>query len=596
MPGGLDVSSKSTGPPDEAEYWIAVLMSPELLTRLRRAIEGAGDWYAIERAFTATVADDEVDDARPAAFAFGYMLVSRSNQAGRQEKGVFAPRIEWHDGGAFPPPLSSLEPVIHDSWSALFGDLDMPSAKSRLGDLLWVVRHGERPDIAARAAVAGYLTLAEDPNWSGMDRVACVSRALELATELNDSELRQATIDACLRFVSAELADEAVHRPGVPLRLLEQLVELPKPLHPVELLQLVERAAQRYGSDPFLAESLTELRLQLVDPDEHAVLRINQIERWRDAAQQAEGIVRLAHLQHALELARATGQRRLAEKIAVDIQQLSPEDLDLKQHSVSIEMPSGEIAALVASFAKHANPLEALARFGIEGPPTGNADEVDRTIADLAQRFPIQRLVTRQVLGDHNALIFEAQTTEQHDRMDRAQHHSVGIRLFAPIAATILDQIRDAYQRPDEAELTHFFATDLIDPAIAERLGEAVARYWNGDHDAAAHILVAQIEAAIRGIAVSLGLPVTKPPAGGAPGGVTSLGPLLNKLEGTIDESWRRYLINLLVEPLGVNLRNRLSHGLMARASAQDVAVLVHAACFLGSLSISRAGEPPPEA
>lgn len=209
--------------------------------------------------------------------------------------------------------------------------------------------------------------------------------------------------------------------------------------------------------------------------------------------------------------------------------------------------------------------------------------------ADLAERFLLDRLFPKQILGDHNSLIFEASTAEDHDRVDRGQRAALAIGIFGPLAVRILEQIKTAYPQPGGPELTQLFTTELIDEPTAARLAAAVQRHWDGDHEGAGLILVAQIEAALRAAAAGLGISVTKLPRGGEPGGVVTLGALLAKLEGRMDESWRRYLVHLLTDPFSVNLRNRLAHGLLDRSGPAEVAVLIHAACFVRSL---QAGGP----
>lgn len=54
-----------------------------------------------------------------------------------------------------------------------------------------------------------------------------------------------------------------------------------------------------------------------------------------------------------------------------------------------------------------------------------------------------------------------------------------------------------------------------------------------------------------------------------------------------MDESWRRYLANLLCDPLGLNLRNTIGHGLIAEVDQYNAALLVHAACHLATLTVS---------
>ena len=121
-------------------------------------------------------------------------------------------------------------------------------------------------------------------------------------------------------------------------------------------------------------------------------------------------------------------------------------------------------------------------------------------------------------------------------------------------------------------------------------------RFFDDDNDGALHILVPQLEAAIRGAAARAGVVVIKTPRGGTPGGVRALGGILADLKGRLDESWRRYLVNSLTDVLGVNLRNQLSHGLHGPTARGDVAMAIHIACHLrGWKPASKDGEREPE-
>jgi hypothetical protein len=270
-------------------------MPDDLLRRLRNAIAGADDWYAIERDFTRSITDDEADAARAAAYAFGYMLVSPTRDELRDRTGVFAPRLEWTNGSSFPPYLRDVPDDIIGQWRELYEALDDDASRSRLGDLIWVTQYGSRPVDAARAACTAYVALIARDEWQLMDRVDGAGRALELASEINDRSLRDAYVSATLCFVQKELDEAIEHRPGVPLRLLEQLASLQAAARPASLPDLVTRARDRYGDDPFISETLTKLELALAGNDEKDELRAAQVRRWRGAASQATGLTTRAH-------------------------------------------------------------------------------------------------------------------------------------------------------------------------------------------------------------------------------------------------------------------------------------------------------------
>lgn len=184
-------------------------------------------------------------------------------------------------------------------------------------------------------------------------------------------------------------------------------------------------------------------------------------------------------------------------------------------------------------------------------------------------------------MGPHGSLTAAAGTDDEHDRVDLAKHEAMQIGIWAPIGVQILDTIKETFGLPDPEALTEFFTTELIDREVAARIADAVLRFYDGDNDGALHILVPQLEAAIRGAAARAGVVVIKTPRGGTPGGVRALGGILADLDGRLDESWRRYLANALTDPLGVNLRNQLSHGLHGPAARSEVAIGIHIACHL---------------
>jgi hypothetical protein len=92
-------------------------------------------------------------------------------------------------------------------------------------------------------------------------------------------------------------------------------------------------------------------------------------------------------------------------------------------------------------------------------------------------------------------------------------------------------------------------------------------------------------------VARELGLPIIREPVGTTPGGVLQLGTLLTMLQDRIDESWRRYFYNVLANPIGVNLRNRICHGLLPKVEKEDSALLIHVVCNLRLIRIAKPDE-----
>jgi hypothetical protein len=552
----------------------------DFIDRLTQCLEEADDWYGVERCFREMVDDEEVEDAKPLVWAFGYMLVGRRREEPRERSGVFAPRFEI-GSSIFPPPLAEIPEQVPRLWSAYAETLDWhPLAASRLHDLLWVLRHGQRPIDHARVALDAYVRLADA--LETMNLGDSLSRAMEIGGEIGDDERMAIAVRQAIVVIETEIAETHERRPGIPLNLLEEIAALKPERRPEKLINLIEAAGARYGEDPWIAQSVSELRASLLPVEERATLALEQIERWRNEAQKGDALLRYVHLQHALEIARKHGLAEQAKVILVELQSITAEDLDLKRISAELKIPREKIEPYIKSFGEEESWQAALERFGAAGPPVK---------AELPQQpgpgVSLSRIFPTQILGSRSSLVFSAAMAEEHDRVDASKAEVVQIQLWGSFAAEILDTIREGFGHPDRGDLVDFFTTELVDAAAAVRLADALLRFFHDDDDGSLHIVIPQIEAVIRSAAASLGIVVIKNPQGERPGGVRQLGGLLADLGGRIDESWRRYLVNALSDSLGLNLRDQVSHGLYGPVVRADAAIALHIALHLRSWSVA---------
>jgi hypothetical protein len=170
-----------------------------------------------------------------------------------------------------------------------------------------------------------------------------------------------------------------------------------------------------------------------------------------------------------------------------------------------------------------------------------------------------------------------------------AQSQWMATQLWALTAVTVLERLPKRYGRPTRDGLATFFTTSLIDGGTAERIALAFELWWDDRSDESAHVLVPRVEAVIRNLTREIGLPIINEPHGGEPGGVRALGTLLHQLRGRFSsDDWRMYLLHLLVDPLGLNLRNVIAHGVRSRVERADAALLLHAIAFLRLLQVQR--------
>jgi lysyl-tRNA synthetase class 1 len=131
---------------------------------------------------------------------------------------------------------------------------------------------------------------------------------------------------------------------------------------------------------------------------------------------------------------------------------------------------------------------------------------------------------------------------------------------------------------------------------------EGVTAWFEGDLVKAVHVLVPQMEQGLRSIVANLGKPVTKPHGTVADVGVAiGMGDILYSKELTpaLGQDLTLYFLALYADPRGMNLRNRVAHGLI-RPDAIDenlVRLLIHTLLVFGVWKeFAEQRRPPPAA
>jgi hypothetical protein len=478
---------------------------------------------------------------------------------------------------SFPPRLDAVPDPMKAAWAEVAPLTRASAARARLNDLLWVSSYGETPYLYAKVAAAAYVEIADQ--WLDLDKADSLARALELSLQLGDTE---ATNDVAVRVAAAAQGalDETDQKPGVALTLIQLLTEMPEPPNAVD--DLLEAADARYRSNVPIGDSIADMRVSRARGDRIRVegLRREQLRRWMEYARAAGGLVAVAHLQHGLELARTYGIADEADRFRLALQTFDRDSIEFEKITAEEKINSDEFQRVVASLVDD-DWLSSLRAFGATGPPTGNAAENESFVRDLMKAHPISFLFTRTLLGPENTVIKNIVGDEQHFSAQLAEHEQRTIIFWGQLAAEGLRRMRERHGIPDVDALLPYFSQGVIAPEYAQAFARGVRLYAEGRYDESALVVVPRIEAVIRELARRAGLIVIREPRGERSGGVRSLGETLLSLRPVFgDESWWRYLWNALAEPLGLNLRNRLAHGL-AEGNQLTAAVLLHICCFL---------------
>lgn len=568
-------------------------LEPRIIEALKTSAEGASSWEDIRAKLRDLDPEGEDEALRPFYFAFSYCLLERTSKRRDRAGGPFGAMVAG-EGWQFPPALADIEQGDVEAWAGAFDALDVPILRARLGDLLWERRSQPRPDLWARAACDSLLALVERDDWSAIERARLLTRALELARAVGDEERARSVVEKAEAFVEADIASDQ-GGPGVSLVPLRSLVDLRPEERPEALDDLLVRVGERYGADPYITDAVAELRARLLDDDARQELRRGQVARWREEATKGDTMMRVFRLEQALELARTFGLQEEVEELRRELGDIRPDQLDLKEISAEVEIPREEVDRFLSLFRNAPTWQAALNILAAQPPPGGSPADLEAHVEEIMADSPLQFLFSKAIVGPESAgAIFRATDAASHKRVALAEERARAAGFWGLFAADALDVVAETFERPTRAALTEFFIGELIEADVAERIARALELYWDDQPDESAHLLVPRLERVIRGMARRVGVPVFREPEGEKPGGVEGLGSLLQDISGAFaDPGWHAYLVVLLSDPLGLNLRNVISHGLTPQVGRPAAALLLQAACLLSSFGLAQPEQEP---
>lgn len=260
--------------------------------------------------------------------------------------------------------------------------------------------------------------------------------------------------------------------------------------------------------------------------------------------------------------------------------------MGMRSISAEVNLPREQIDAYVATLVGESSYEDCLARVGSHPCAAGDPQRTAVAIAGERARHPLSFLVTRIVQDNEGSVVWHATSDEQHDEAARHRHDAMAIGLSGVFVAEALDGAAERFGLPSIDALSEIFVTPLIPDEDARLIAESIHLHHGQRHAAAAHLLVPRLERIIRRTLRAVGQVVTDFPRGNRRGGVKTLGTLLAGAEGRFPEDLRLHLTALLTEPLSANLRNRISHGLIAEIGRSESAVLVDAAARLRLLRV----------
>jgi hypothetical protein len=495
----------------------------------------------------------------------------------------FGPFMRWSTASGDSidtPPLAMMTPEVLAYWRKRALESRHPAMRARYADLLWEMPKklgGSKPDSAmARVAIDAYLEAVESRRYEHeVTAVDKAERALDLSLSLGDARRVERARDVLLALEDDVADDDLLGLWGF---CFDTLVEPPNKRIPLptdtrdRLVDAMEQRLNRLSTGPSsgpyhpVGAEAAALRLanyyrrQGRQDDVARVLRT-----YGDAVKKMQGTAPPLLVSHSLEQLyeqfTAFGLHQDADALNEAIRIAGEESLnDMKQSSHTVQIPSDKVEKYYeAMLAGTAN--EVLRRIAVHFVP--RRDELEAQLRDLAKKAPLSYMMTRSIKDDDGRTVAYVGGLESDLEGQLVSHISQHMQLSVP-------WLRETFARGVASGLLSqhsLLEFSLVCPLFAGKrrpiIEAALKAYTSGDSMVAIHMLVPQLEQAIRQLATLVGAPVYTQRRGGGLYART-LDDLLRDgaIAAALTDDLVTYLRVLFTDARGWNVRNNVCHGL----------------------------------
>lgn len=494
----------------------------------------------------------------------------------------------------YSPPIDELGVTAYGLWVSRIDHLTHPVLVARYADLAWElakpvgkVKPAYRHSIAA---IDGYLESISGglvPEFH--DRVVQAIRALQLSRQMGDVERSETATGVLLDLHALALRSEGFWWKTYDGLVSDRKLSVERR---ADLAASFEGLAARFGDptvspgfDPFEVQPVAERLLAYYARigSRSDANRINEqvgraFERSASLGDNMRASSLLQDAENAYLDAGCPDDAKRVRLARIEAIRKSAEEMVSFEHTFTItrEQMDGFLASVISE-----NPFSTLVRIASEFVHALPALETSlRKVSEgsISGFIPIAVMA-----DDHQAATIGGIDDDLDGRL--VQHASHDIQWTSPF----LDRaLRAAIEKHDLGP--HAFAGFADRSGLFDDLSfviEGVGAWFGNDHMKAIHVLVPQIEQALRAITGKLGQPVTRRhPTMDDREIALGMSEILGNpiIKGALSADLTFFFRTIYTDPRGLNLRNQVAHGLLGRGMINSVISdrLIHTLLVLG--------------
>lgn len=505
------------------------------------------------------------------------------------------------------PSIQTVSPKTLEYWGTRSTEAMHPVLKARYADLVWDLSpkvDGKRADIGcAHIAIDCYTqAIAGGLYQHRSEAVIYADRALTLAVALNDSARIATVRDAILNLDAPEASDD--NGAGIAFDLL---VGNKKVLLPAETLVKIidsqERIlahgvenAEKEDGFPFSVDRAAE-RLSAHYRRQQKYVDLKRVAglwaRTKIAmARRVAPMLGAAWLRDVYTKLNDFGCPDEAETVAVVLRDLGKKSMDqMVQHTEKVEIPKKDVDDWTEGMlsGEVADVLMRIVREFIPDP-----DQIEEQLKELTKKAPLMSLLSISQVDADGRQVAKIGSVNDDLKGRVIQHMGQNLQFEGQFLHHLIHEFVARHKITAEMLLEEVSKSPLFEQSRKQVLKTGLEACLAGDHVVAAHVLIPQIEHALRLLAAGSGGTVYKPKRRYGGIQLKTLGDLLvdENVVRVLGDRVTLYFKVVFTDPRGWNLRNDLLHGIMnpdqlGWGSSERI---LHVILLLGSLRVD--GDP----
>jgi len=519
---------------------------------------------------------------------FNMSLIGYNRKTKSRER--FAPLVGFSNGEVFPDKRKFIKEQL-EYYRTRAESVRNPILKARYYDILWEL---EGDHVSARKAIDEYLACVPIYLGNGWESEIAdsLTRSLALSSTLNDMEKIGTVRTEILRTIET-LASQRKYR--YLLEIINACVDYNTHFREEDFylfIKYLQEAVDYYRKEVKDGFNLERAFLQTLMDVYKLVSKEDESQRCRkEIAESYENesewkfhnypqgaSISAAIIQEAIKSYSEIGDAKKVEvlkRLLKERTEISVEK-EMVTISVPIEIPGQAIQALVQRYTS-LSLNDSLTKIIGDDLFIPNIDSIRRNVSTQKDVAPLSFIVPRVSIRNDNPVLVT--TTDE----EILEEHVLGqVAMSYMLYGGLLNEVIDALMKEkglDAESLINFLSGfNLYDEDRLQLIKVGLKRYFEGDYVSSIHVLVPQIEAALRKILGKIGKSTTV-----YNNEVLQERTLDNiiripELKEHIGENLWYYLKVFLVDKVGDNLRNDVSHGLIEyqRCNKTIATLIIH--------------------